>query len=503
METKKKVHINFFETACTGSHMSVGMWKDPDDNSRSKDRLEYYIWLAKLAEKGKITSIFFADTYAGHETYGNDMAATYRGGSQVAQMDPTIFISAMAAVTKSVGFGITGSTSYIKPYILARTWSTLDHVTNGRIGWNVVTSYSNSSARAMGMESVMSREERYEAAQEYMDLMYSMWEGSWEEGAQIWDAEKGAYDPDKIHKLEWRGKYHQMIGRHQTHPSPQRTPVLFQAGASKTGIEFAGKHAEAIYCGSMLPAHTREYVAKVRAAAAANGRDPRSVKFFPGISPIVGRTREEARAKYEKCLAMVDPIAGLAKFGGYTGMDLSGYPLDEPFEFRDDQGLQNVIKGVIESFKDSEALDGKPWTPRRLGIQMAFGGLHPMPVGTAEDVADVFEQWIEEADIDGFNVAYVSNPDSYESIVELLIPELQKRGRMWTEYAFPGGTFRENLYGLEGQTYLPDDHPGHQFKWHVKQAKEAEKKATETPAEDTVTTEADIGKLSVVEPVAA
>jgi alkanesulfonate monooxygenase SsuD/methylene tetrahydromethanopterin reductase-like flavin-dependent oxidoreductase (luciferase family) len=154
---------------------------------------------------------------------------------------------------------------------------------------------------------------------------------------------------------------------------------LFQAGASKTGIEFAGKHAEAIYCGSMLPAHTKQYVDKVRAEAVANGRDPKSIKFFPGISPIVGRTLEEAQAKYDKYLSMVDPIGGLAKFGGHTGMDLSEYPLDEPFEFKD-QGAHNVIQGVIESFKDSAAADGKPWTPRRLGMQMAFGGLHPMPV---------------------------------------------------------------------------------------------------------------------------
>jgi alkanesulfonate monooxygenase SsuD/methylene tetrahydromethanopterin reductase-like flavin-dependent oxidoreductase (luciferase family) len=159
-----------------------------------------------LAEKGKITSIFFADTYAGHETYGNDMAATFKGGSQVAQMDSVVFISAMAAVTDSVAFGVTGSTSYIPPYILARTWSTLDHVTDGRITWNVVTSYSNSAAKAMGREQVMSDDERYagthphiyactqislttKAAHEYMDLTYQMWEGSWEDGAQVWQTE--------------------------------------------------------------------------------------------------------------------------------------------------------------------------------------------------------------------------------------------------------------------------------------------------------------------------
>ncbi|RDW60220.1 luciferase-like protein [Coleophoma crateriformis] len=471
MAPKKRIHLNFFETAFTIPHRNqreayLFNPRDAKDNSRVKDRLNYYIWLAKLAEKGKITSIFFADTYAGHETYGNDMAATFRGGSQVAQMDPVVFISAMAAVTQSVAFGVTGSTSYITPYILARTWSTLDHVTDGRIAWNVVTSYSNSAAKAMGKESVMSHDERYAAAHEYMDLVYQMWESSWEDGAQVWDAENGtAYEPSKIHKIEFSGKYHKMSGRHQTHPSPQRTPVIFQAGASKSGIEFAGKHAEALYCGSLLPPSTAAYVKAVRAEAVKNGRDPQSIKFFAGISPIIGRTVEEAQAKYEACRKNIDFIGGLAKFSGHANIDMSQYPLDEPFEFKG--GPQdNTIQGIVNNFK-AGYLDDIPWTPRRLGEKIAFGGLYPMPVGTASMVADVFEKWVEEADIDGFNMAYVSNPDSYETAVELLVPELQRRGLMWEDYEAPGGTFRENLYGQKGEPYLPDHHPGSAFKWNA------------------------------------
>jgi len=163
------------------------------------------------------------------------------------------------------------------------------------------------------------------------------------------------------------------LGRHQTHPSPQRTPVIFQAGASKSGIEFAGKHAEALYCGSLLPPSTAAYVKAVRAEAQKNGRDSQSIKFFAGISPIIGRTLEEAHAKYEACRANIDIIGGLAKFSGYTNLDMSIYPLDEPFEFKG--GPQdNTIQGIVNNFK-AGYLDDKPWTPRRLGEEMAFGGL--------------------------------------------------------------------------------------------------------------------------------
>lgn len=289
----------------------------------------------------------------------------------------------------------------------------------------------------MGRDEVLPHDERYAgliyllqimaeltkvAAHEFMDLTYQLWEKSWEDGAQVWDVEnKTAYDPNKIHRIEYQGKYHKMSGRHQIHPSPQRTPVLFQAGASKSGIEFAGKHAEALYCGSLTPPSTAAYVKSVRAEAVKNGRDPKSVKFFAGVSPIIGRTLEEAQAKFDSYKKSIDIFGGLAKFSGYTNIDMSKYPLDEPFEFTGGKG-DSIIQGVVNNFKAvSEESQSKPWTPRMLGEKMAvsfgaqksryttdapqFGGLYPMPVGTASMVADVFEKWIEETDIDGFNMA--------------------------------------------------------------------------------------------------
>jgi alkanesulfonate monooxygenase SsuD/methylene tetrahydromethanopterin reductase-like flavin-dependent oxidoreductase (luciferase family) len=263
-----------------------------------------------------------------------------------------------------------------------------------------------------------------------------------------------------------------MSGRNQIHPSPQRTPVLFQAGTSKSGSAFAAKHAEAIFLNTATVAQAAKTIKEARAAAEANGRDPKSLKFFPCIVPIIGKTIEEAKAKRAFAEANADIIAGLGQFSGYTGLDMSKFPLDEPFELSTVPG-QAMIQSVLKAFESGKE-NSEPWTPRRLGLRMALGGLHPCPVGTPEMIADVFEEWINIADCDGFNIAYVSNPGSYEDVVDLLCPVLMKRGLMWEDYDVPQGTFRENLFGVKGQTKLRDDHYGSTFKWE----KEIESEST-------------------------
>jgi alkanesulfonate monooxygenase SsuD/methylene tetrahydromethanopterin reductase-like flavin-dependent oxidoreductase (luciferase family) len=253
-----------------------------------------------------------------------------------------------------------------------------------------------------------------------------------------------------------------MSGRSQVHPSPQRTPVLFQAGTSKSGTSFAAKHAEAMFLNTATPETAAKFIQNARAEAAAQGRDPASLKFFPCIMPIIGKTSEDAQAKYENALKYANPIAGLAQFSGYTGIDMSEFPLDEPVELSEKPG----VSAIVSTFRALEAINktGEPWTPRKLGMQMAMGGLHPQPRGTAAEVADVFEEWINVADVDGFNIGLVTNPQSSHDIVELLVPELQRRGLYWQDYDVPGGTFRENLY-TPGQHKLRDDHYGHTFKY--------------------------------------
>lgn len=407
-----------------------------------------------------------------------------RSAHQVAHLDPLVLVSAMAAVTENVAFAVTQSTTYANPYVLARQYSSLDHITGGRCAWNIVTSFTETSAHALGHDTILPHDERYAMADEFMDVTYKyaiplppirykicttnnfdviirLWESSWAPDSVVLDKTTGlGFDADKIKKIQHEGKYFKMAGRSQVHPSPQRTPVLFQAGTSKTGAAFASKHAEAIFLNTFNVSQASKTIAEMRAAAAANGRDPSSIKFFPCIMPIIGKTKEEAEAKYQRAAENADPVAGLAQFSGYTGIDLSTFPLDEPMDLHGmPQGM--AIQAVFKGLAASEGEAAQPWTPRRLGMRMALGGLHPCPVGTAEDVADVMQQWIEGADVDGFNIGSVTNPGSWEDVVDMLVPVLQERGLMWTDYAAPGGTFRENLLGTKE---LRDDHYGSTFK---------------------------------------
>ncbi|RDW80983.1 hypothetical protein BP5796_05681 [Coleophoma crateriformis] len=415
--------------------------------------------MAKIAERGKITCCFFADAYGVNDIYAGTPDATYRGSCQVAQLDPFMVVSAMAAVTKTVGFAVSANAIYMNPFIMARSFSTLDHL-NAR------------TARAMGFDSIMPHGQRYEKATEFTDLVYRLWEGSWDDDAQQWDVEANmAYDPSKIKKIEFDGKLHKLSAAHQTHPSPQRVPVMFQAGSSKAGIAFAGAHAEGVFCGSLIPSHTAKYVKEIRTTAKESGRDPKSVKAFPGISLFIAPTLEEAQAKYEAAMKLVDPIAGLAKFSSYTNIDMSKYPLDEPFEFNG-APADNTIKGQIENFKAGNGSD-EAWTPRKVGTTLASQSLFSFTVGTPEMVADYLEKWVEETDVDGFNLCAARFPESFEDVVTMLVPELQRRGIYWLDYVVPGGTLRENMSMEPGQARVPDEHPAAKYR----REREAESKA--------------------------
>ncbi len=231
-----------------------------------------------------------------------------------------------------------------------------------------------------------------------------LWNGSWEDDAEQFSVEKNiAYDPTKIHRINYLGKHHKTVAFGATHPSPQRTPVLFQAGASEAGKDFAAKHAEAIFGGGPTPAAAGEFVKEVRQRAAAYGRDPNHVKFFPSIAPIIGRTVEEAEEKYNKYKACLDYEGGLAKISQYTNVDLLSFPPDVPVDINDMDTADNTIHAVINGLK--KKFGGAPITPRVLGESMSFCGFGPRPVGTPEMVADVMEEWATVGDIDGFNVA--------------------------------------------------------------------------------------------------
>jgi long-chain alkane monooxygenase len=249
-----------------------------------------------------------------------------RAGAQVPANDPMLVISAMAHVTEHLGFGVTASMSYEHPFIFARRMSTLDHLTNGRIGWNIVTSYLNSGARNVGLDAQIRHDDRYDIADEYLEVVYKLWDGSWDDDAVVLDRAHGIYaDPAKVHPIKHEGKYFKVPGIHVAEPSLQRTPLLYQAGACSRGRRFAAKHAEAIFITEPKAEIVARRIADVRALAAAAGRDPYDIKVFSGYGVITGETRAEARRKYDLYRSMTDPEGTLALWSGWLGFDLAPY----------------------------------------------------------------------------------------------------------------------------------------------------------------------------------
>ncbi|BFZ54199.1 hypothetical protein PYCC9005_001232 [Savitreella phatthalungensis] len=455
----KQLILNAFDMACIG-HQSPGQWRKTGDRSPDYKDIDYWTNLAKLLERGKIHAVFIADVLGSYDVYNGSIDPAIRSAAQFPVHDPFYGVMAMATVTKHLTFGVTSSTTYEQPFHLARRFSTLDHLTKGRIGWNVVTSYLDSAARNLGLgENQIPHDKRYEMADEYMTVVYKLWEQSWEEDAVIRDAKNDVFtNPKKIHRINHKGEYFTVPGPHLAEPSPQRTPVIYQAGTSGPGKRFAAKHAEAIFVSGNNPEELAPHVAEVRKLAAELGRDPASVKVITLLGTVIGDTEEEAKAKYDDYKQYASEEGALALFGGWTGVDLSKYPLDE--ELKLTAAGSNAIQSALERW--SQAAPGvEKWTPRTVGKHIAIGGLGPTIVGTAEQVADEMQRWVDIADVDGFNLSYVANPGTFEDIVDKLVPVLQDRGVFQRDYV--GTTMRESINGHPGDGRLNKDHPAHKI----------------------------------------
>ena len=297
--------------------------------------------------------------------------------------------------------------------------------------------------------------------------IHRLWEGSWAPDALSPNPETDTYvDPDKVRQINHKGKYFALNTRHIVDPSPQRTPFLFQAGTSPAGSAFAATHAEAIFVSSHSPAVLRPKIDNIRKLAAEKNRDPQSIKFFATFSPIVGRTDEEAWAKYEELKKYASVTGGLVLFSGWTGIDISKIPLDQEITSADSLEAHKVTS-VMESFTTTSKEIPK-WTPRVVAQRAAIGGLGPVSIGSPTTVADELERWVEEADLDGFNLGYVTTPGTFEDVVDLLIPELRRRGLYPEAPSEEPLTAREKVYG-KGQKELRDDHPGSRYKYGVYQ----------------------------------
>jgi FMN-dependent oxidoreductase (nitrilotriacetate monooxygenase family) len=451
----RQIRFNAFDMNCV-AHQSSGLWRHPEDRSATYNTLEYWTSLAQLLEKGTFDGIFIADVLGTYDVYGGSNEAAIRNGAQVPVNDPILLISAMAHVTENLGFGVTAGTAYEHPYPFARRMTTLDHLTKGRVGWNVVTGYLPSAARNMGHEDQMEHDDRYDHADEYLEVLYKLWEGSWEDDAVIKDRERGIFtDPSKVHEIGHRGKHFTVPGIHISEPSPQRTPVIYQAGASPRGIAFAAGNAEAIFVAAPTKEVLKGTVSRIRDALESAGRDRYAAKIYTLLTIITDSTSEKAQAKYEDYLSYASDEGALVFMSGWMGVDLSQYDLDEPVGNVKSNAIQSAVSNFAESAKH-----GKEFTVRDIARHGAIGGLGPSIVGSGEEIADQLQQWVDETDVDGFNLAYAITPGTWEDVIEHVIPVLRERGLYPTEYT--PGTLRHKLHGRGDR--LPEEHKGAGYK---------------------------------------
>ncbi|GAA4557183.1 LLM class flavin-dependent oxidoreductase [Planotetraspora kaengkrachanensis] len=451
---RRIIHFNLFEMNCVG-HIQHGLWTHPENNRHRYTDIDYWTDLATLLERGLFDAVFLADVVGLYDRYRGGPETAVREAVQVPANDPLLVVPAMAAVTRHLGFAVTFSTTYEPPFAHARRMSTLDHLTKGRVAWNVVTSYLRSAARNFGLDDEIEHDLRYEIAEEYLEVLYKLWEGSWEDGAVIRDVEARVYaDPAKVHAIDHVGKHFRVAGPHLSEPSPQRTPVLYQAGNSERGRDFAARHAEAVFTGAPSLEALREEIADLKRRAAAFGRDPDHVKVFPGASVIVAPTQAEADAKVADLQRHISPEGFLAQRG--SGIDLAAYDPDEAID-------DIVARGGDFTERAIRPLVGRGLTVRDVLASVGrVGQGGPLFVaGTPERVADEIERWADETGAAGFNLMQYLSPGTAEDFIELVVPELQRRGRYRTSY--DDSTLRERLLG-RGVHRLPDTHPGAAFR---------------------------------------
>ncbi|MDQ0268823.1 LLM class flavin-dependent oxidoreductase [Cytobacillus purgationiresistens] len=458
----KQIQLNAFEMAGP-MHNSHGLWKHPDSKRHLHyNDLNYWIDLAKLLEKGKFDAIFFADVAGVYDVYQKSKAPAIREGVQFPLNDPALIVSAMASVTTDLAFAVTVSTTYEHPFSNARRFSTLDHLTKGRVAWNIVTSYLPNAAKNYGLANMVKHDERYNRADEFLEVSYKLWEGSWEEGAVVADVDHHTLiNPDKVHEINHSGKYYQVAGPHMTDPSLQRTPVIYQAGTSEKGRDFAAKHAECVFVGGPTNEKIRYYIQDIKNRAEGYGRNPDSIKAYTFLNVIVAQTTEEAEKKYEEYSRLWSSDAAKAQYGGSSGYDLDEYKdLDAYFEYKHTEHGQTRAASLT---KDAP----KKLTVREVLERFETIDRNHVIVGNPTEVADAIQFYFEDTGIDGFNLAHLVTPKSLEEFIDFVVPELQRRGIYKNEY--DQGTFREKIFG-PGRSLLSSDHPGAKFRHkHVQQ----------------------------------
>ena len=441
---KRQMRLCAFDMNCV-AHQSQGLWRHPRDTSANFNTMTYWQDLARTLERGLFDGIFLADVTGLYDVYGNSPDTALRAAMQVPTNDPFTLVPVMAAATEHLCFGVTGSIPYEPPYSFARKISSLDHLTQGRMGWNIVTGYLDSAAKGAGQDKKESHDTRYAIAHEYMQVVYALWEKSWEDGAVLRDRSRGIFtDPEKVHSIHHKGKYFKLNAVHLCEPSPQRTPVLFQAGSSPMGQAFAGEHAECVFIGGNSPQQHAKAVKRLRSQATKRGRAEEDLKIFAALTVIVAATDAQAEEKLAEYQQYGNRDAALALLSGWSGMDLSALEMDATIEQVESDGIQMALMAqgnrTVGEWADS----------------LTIGGAGPVITGSAQTIANNMSNWFEQSGVDGFNLAYTVMPECVEDFVNLVVPELQNLGVYKTSYQT--GTFREKLYARSARLEAP--HPG-------------------------------------------
>jgi long-chain alkane monooxygenase len=452
--TKKHISFNLLDMA-TVSHNNYGLWAHPSNQKFRRYRnVDFWMDFAKECERARFDTLFLADAIGVAAGYGGNNDVAIREGMHVPSLDPFTPIAAMAAATSGLGFAATCSTTYEQPFHLARRLSSLDHLTDGRIGVNIVTSYLPNANENFGVDPAKySHDERYDVADDFMEACYKLWEASWEDDAVLRDRVNGVYaDPRKVHRIEHEGRYFSVAGPHLVEPSPQRTPVIYQAGSSGRGKQFAGRHAEVVFVGGRSLDAVRQNVGAIRDEAVAQGRAPDAVKILVGATIVAARTRALALEKKADYQDMTRADGYVAHMYG-AGFDLSRFGRDE------------VIADIIRrGGPGAEHLGRYPYAQGttvgdviRMSSDLAGHTTVPLfACGTGEEIADEIEMWMEVLGCDGFLLRQLITPHTVADFADYVMPELQRRGVYREEYE--GSTLRENLFGA-GHAHPPGTHP--------------------------------------------
>ncbi len=434
MSAKGQMRLGAFFNP-TGHH--VASWRHPRSQADAGINFQHYVEITRTAERAKFDMVFLADNVCVRDAH---IEAVSRSAQYIANFEPLTLLSALAPLTTRIGLVATASTSYNEPFHVARKFASLDHLSGGRAGWNLVTSGQEAEAKNFSRDKHYLHGERYERAREFAQIVVGLWD-SWDDDAFVRDKESGLFfHPDKLHPLNHQGENFSVRGPLNVPRTPQGRPVIVQAGGSEDMIKVAAEFAEVIFCAPLTLEAAQKFYRDLKGRVASFGRDPDQVKIMPGLSAIIGRTEAEAQAQYDYLQSLIHPMVAREILSLVLGsIDLSPYPLDGPFP--ENLPLSNASQSTFQYVNDMARKE--KLTMREVALRVAGARGKAVVKGSPTQIADQMERWFREDGCDGFNLMPPVLPGGLDDFVELVLPELQRRGLFRAEYE--GCTLREHL----------------------------------------------------------